>query len=123
METDESTTIQALKAKMRSFVEERNWTQYHNPKNLAVSISIEAAELLELFQWLTLDESAEKAMQDSSFRQSVSEEMSDVLLYLLGMANQMGIDLSSAVSAKLQKNRSKYPVEDYYGRYDAVQKV
>lgn len=120
MKTDRDTTVQSLKAEMQSFVEERNWMQYHTPKNLAGSISIEAAELLELFQWLTPEEAAELSEQDPEFRQSVSEEMSDVILYLLALANRIDLDISSAVTAKLQKNRSKYPVQDYYGRFSCT---
>lgn len=114
---DSNTSLQTLKDAMQTFVDERAWNEFHNPKNLAASVSIEAAELLEQFQWLTLPESMEKALSDESFRGEVSDELADVFLYLLALANVMQLDISEAVLKKLEKNRIKYPVGKFYGDY------
>jgi dCTP diphosphatase len=99
--------------RIRKFRDERDWLQFHNPKNLAVSISIEAAELLELFQWKSAEESARHAEEN---REKVSDEMADVAIYLLELADVLGIDLAQAIDAKLVKNAAKYPVEKSKGR-------
>ncbi len=99
-------------AKIRKFRDERDWKQFHDPKNLAVSISIEAAELLELFQWKTGDEATRYAAQN---KERVAEEMADVAIYLLELADIVGIDLTRAIEAKLEKNAKKYPVEKSRG--------
>lgn len=94
------------------FVRERDWEQFHTPKNLAMSIAIEAAELMEIFQWGP--EAAEMVPDDLA---KVREELADVVIYCLAMANRLGIDLSSAVKEKVAKNSRKYPKEKYSGRY------
>jgi len=99
--------------RIRKFRDERDWLQFHNPKNLAISISIEAAELLELFQWKTGEESSRHAAQNV---EKVSDEMADVAIYLLELADVLGIDLAKAIDAKLEKNAAKYPVEKSKGR-------
>jgi NTP pyrophosphatase (non-canonical NTP hydrolase) len=114
---DQEATIESLKQAMQQFVDERNWSQYHTEKNLAAGISIEAAELLELFLWLSPEQAAQRSLNDPEFRQAVGEEMSDVFLYILSLANRLGIDLASAVDAKLEKNRRKYPIDAYYGKF------
>ena len=93
---------------MRDWVAARDWSRYHTPRNLAASVTIEAAELLELFQWLTPEEAAERA-GDPKFRERVGEEMADVLSYLLSLANAMDLDLSAAFADKMRKNTAKYP--------------
>lgn len=98
--------------RIRKFRDERDWLQFHNPKNLAVSVSIEAAELLELFQWTSGEESARYAADN---REKVSDEMADVAIYLLELADILGIDLAKAIDAKLEKNAVKYPVEKSRG--------
>ncbi|WP_052127119.1 nucleotide pyrophosphohydrolase [Pontibacillus litoralis] len=87
------------------FRDERNWKQYHEEKDLALSISLEANELLENFQW----RSSEEAVAES--KQNIKEEMADVLIYLIQMADKMDMDLEKEVLAKLAKNREKYPVK------------
>jgi NTP pyrophosphatase (non-canonical NTP hydrolase) len=99
-------------AKIRKFRDDRDWKQFHDPKNLAVSISIEAAELLELFQWMS-GEQARRYAADNKER--VSEEIADVAIYLIELADITGIDLSQAIEAKLEKNAKKYPVEKSRG--------
>ena len=113
---DDETCIADLKDTMAEFVAERNWNQYHSPKNLAMSLTIEAGELMEHFQWLTTDES-QKIERDSDQFQGVSEELADVFAYTLAIANEMQIDLSKAFAEKMEKNRAKYPVEQFKGRY------
>lgn len=112
--TDDTTTLADLKAAMEAFVAERNWEAYHQPKNLAGSIAIEAAELMELFQWDPVQQPPE-IIGDETKMQRIREELSDVLAYTLAMANRLDIDLSSAFTAKMAMNREKYPVgsEDF----------
>jgi NTP pyrophosphatase (non-canonical NTP hydrolase) len=114
--TDSTTTIENLKQQMAEFVRVRDWEKYHRPKNLAMSVAIEAAELMEHFQWLTHEE-AEGALLDEAVRQEVAGEMADVLAYLLSLANAMGIDLSAAFDAKMRRTELKYPADLVRGHY------
>jgi NTP pyrophosphatase (non-canonical NTP hydrolase) len=104
---DDLVRIEQLKEKLRDFVDERNWNKYHHPKELAISIAIEAAELLEIFQW---DEKADiqDIKTDAETMNKIKEEIADVMMYILCLANKLDIDLSEAVLAKLEKNRTKY---------------
>lgn len=104
---DDLVRIEQLKEKLRDFVDERNWNRYHHPKELAISIAIEAAELLEIFQW---DEKADiqDIKTDAETMDKIKEEIADVMMYILHLANQLDIDLSEAVLTKLEKNRTKY---------------
>ena len=99
-------------ARIRKFRDDRDWKQFHDPKNLAVSISIEAAELLELFQWKTGEEARQFAAEN---QERVSEEIADVAIYLVELADITGIDLAKAIDAKLEKNARKYPVDKSRG--------
>jgi NTP pyrophosphatase (non-canonical NTP hydrolase) len=101
--------MQETMARIRKFRDDRDWQQFHNPKDLAVSISIEAAELLELFQWKSAEQSARFAAEN---KERVSEEIADVAIYLVELADITGIDLASAIDDKLAKNARKYPVEN-----------
>jgi NTP pyrophosphatase (non-canonical NTP hydrolase) len=94
-------------AKIRAFRDARDWMQFHNPKNLAISINLEAAELLEHFQWKSMEESEAHA---KTARDEIAEEMADVAIYLFELADNLGVDLLAAVDAKLTKNDHKYPV-------------
>lgn len=116
--SDQTTTIQDLRHVMKDFVEKRNWSRFHTPKNLAGSVAIESAELLELFQWLTTEEATERSKNDSAFRERIGEEMADVLLYLLSLANALDIDVSKVTLDKVEKNNHKYPVDiaDKFGK-------
>lgn len=111
---DNKLTVGDLRDKVASFVNERAWGSYHSPKNLSMSIAIEAAELMELFQWIDVEES--RAL-DRDRRELVEMEMADVAIYLLSLANQLDIDLSSAILKKLKLNEEKYPKEQFKGRY------
>ncbi|MFP4105420.1 MAG: nucleotide pyrophosphohydrolase [Phycisphaerae bacterium] len=113
---DDATTVQQLRDRMAEFVRERDWEQFHRPKNLAMSIAIEAAELMEHFQWVT-HEQADELLEDPALRQEVSDEVADILCYLLSMANATGLDLSEAFETKLAKTRRKYPKDLVRGRY------
>lgn len=114
---DSKTTVGELRALMKEFVKERDWGKYHTPKNLAGSVCVEAGELLELFQWLAPEEAKERCKDDAAFRKAVGEEMSDVLMYLLSLANALDLDVAQAARAKLEKNRKKYPAEKFRGHY------
>ena len=116
--TDERTTIHELRQLVDHFVSQRDWHQFHTPKNLAISLSIEAAELLEHFQWIDASESRAVA-QDAARLAAVGEELADVACYTLAMANELGIDLSQAIRDKMVKNAQKYPADEYRGRWGA----
>ena len=112
--TDEQTTVSELRQLMAQFVAERDWGQFHSPKNLAMSMAIEASELMEHFQWLTNEQSEEI---DAAVRHEVGEELADVVCYAMSLANSLDIDIASAVFQKMEKNRLKYPVDKFRGRY------
>jgi len=97
-----------LQAQLRAFADARGWQPFHTPKNLSTALMVEAAELAEIFQWMTPEESAHAA-DDPATRQHIGEEMADVMLYLVQIAMQTGIDLEAAVQDKLVKNAAKYP--------------
>jgi dCTP diphosphatase len=114
--SDSTTTVAALKKLVEEFVDQRDWHRFHAPKNLAMSLAIEAAELMEHFQWISADESRRTA-DDADRLAAVGEELADVCCYALAMANEMGIDLSTAIRRKIVKNEQKYPADEYRGRY------
>jgi len=105
---DATTPIASLKQWMAQFVAERNWQVFHTPKNLSMSLAIEAAELMEHFQWLTTDESLAVRGQ-SEKRSEVADELADVLCYAVSLANALDIDIATAVYEKMKKNAVKYP--------------
>jgi NTP pyrophosphatase (non-canonical NTP hydrolase) len=105
---------------VRAFVVERDWEQFHSPKNLAMALSVEAAELQEIFQWLSEAKSRKLSRQQL---QAARDELADVFIYVLRMSQVLKIDLLAAVSAKVEKNRQKYPVEKSRGsvkKYDRL---
>ena len=106
---NEQTTVAALRNSVSNFRDERNWLKDNTPKNLAISISIEAAELLEHFQWKT-DQQIRELVKDSVKKNQVSDELADVLIYCLGFSDVLDIDISDAIERKLRKNAEKYPV-------------
>jgi len=113
---DDETTLADLRAHVRAFVDEREWEQFHSPKNLSMSIAIEASELMAEFQWLTEAQSRD-AVADEAHRQRIRQELADVIIYCLSLANVMDLDLSQAVIEKLALNAHKYPTEVYRGRW------
>lgn len=114
MVDDLKTGIAGLRDVVRQFVQERDWKQFHSPKNLSMALAVEAAELMEHFQWISQDESREL---DAEKQIEVGEEMSDVFCYLLALANELEIDLSSAFHRKMALNRKKYPAAEFRGRF------
>lgn len=111
--SDQQTTLHDLKERMAAFVRERDWEQFHSPKNLSMSIAIEAAELMEHFQWLTVEQSERL---DPAALHDIGEELADIVLYSLSMANHLQIDLAETVLAKMAKNERKYPKEQVRGK-------
>jgi NTP pyrophosphatase (non-canonical NTP hydrolase) len=99
----------ALERALEEFAKARDWEQFHSPKNLAMALTGEVGELVELFQWLTEAQSHD-AMKDPALAMRIQEEMADVMLYLVRMASVMGVDLDGAVRDKIEKNALKYSI-------------
>jgi len=98
----------------RKFADERDWEQFHTPKNLATALTIEAAELLEIFQW-SRGQHGWRDLEDAKVRARTEEELADILLYLVRFADLAGIDLQQVAEAKMRLNADKYPVERFRG--------
>ena len=112
---DSDTTLATLKDRMAAFVRERDWEQFHAPKNLAMSIAIEAAELMERFQWLTPEQSGVVTPED---QEKIQEEIADVVIYALYLCNRLSIDLTGAILSKTERNAARYPAHLVRGRAD-----
>ena len=106
--------IKNITEKIKKFRDDRDWMQFHDPKNMAVSIILEASELLEHFQWKTIEEVEEYA---KNHQDEIQDEIADIALYLFEMADNLGIELIKAMEAKLAKNEKKYPVEKARGKH------
>ena len=106
--------LQHLSNEIATFVEERKWEPFHQPKDLALSIVVECGELLELFQWRSGTE-IEQLLHSHQYLENVSDEVADVFIYLVALANRLGIDLAETALNILHKNADKYPVETYRG--------
>lgn len=106
--------------KIKKFRDDRDWMQFHDPKNMAVSIILEASELLEHFQWKTIKEVEEYANQNQD---EIKDEIADIALYLFELADNLDIDLIDAMGKKLAKNEKKYPVEKAKGRHTKYNKL
>lgn len=113
-----SDSIKKLQAEAAAFRDARNWKQFHNPKDLAISISLEAAELLEIFQWSGPDTGA-----DGQKKEKVKEELADVMLYSLLLADALDLDVNGIIRDKIAVNNRKYPVEKAYGKADKYTKL
>ncbi len=113
---DEQTTLAQLRKAVARFVDDRDWNQFHDPKNLAMSIAIESAELMEHFQWLRSDQLA-GVRESTEIMADIRHEVADILCFVLSFANAMQIDLSEAVEDKLARNAQKYPAEEFRGRF------
>lgn len=111
---DANSTIHSLRENVAQFVRERDWNQFHAPKNISMSIAIEAAELMEHFQWMDIDASRRV---DEDTKRAVGEELADVLCYSFALANTLDLDITTIVVDKMNKNRSKYPADEFQGRY------
>jgi len=112
---DGATTVAELRARVMAFVRERDWEQFHAPKNLSMALAAEAGELMEHFLWATPEESR-AVVHDAARRPKIEEEIADVVIYALEFANMTGIDVAAAIEAKLAVNAKKYPVEKSRGR-------
>ncbi|MBJ37097.1 MAG: nucleotide pyrophosphohydrolase [Gammaproteobacteria bacterium] len=108
-------TLQELTRQVADFSDERDWGQFHSPKNLAMALSVEASEIVEHFQWKT---EADSATLDADTRGAVADEIADVLIYLVRLADRLGIDPLDAAANKLRKNAEKYPADKSRGRSD-----
>jgi len=113
--TDATTTFAETKARVLAFARERDWEQFHAPKNLSMALAAEAAELMEHFLWATPEQSHGIA-REAAKRQKIEEELADVVIYALEFANITGLDVAAAVEAKMAANARKYPVEKARGR-------
>ena len=114
--SDKQTTIQEIRSLIDSFADERDWQQFHSPKNLSMSRSIEAAELMELFQWLSLED-AKRVMESGKSRENAIDEIAEVLIYAFAFCIRNNIDISDAIRQKMKKNIKKYPKDRYKGRF------
>jgi NTP pyrophosphatase (non-canonical NTP hydrolase) len=113
---DRTTLVATLKEAMARFVAERDWEQFHSPKNLAMALAVEAAELMEHFLWID-DDASRAVAHDPARLEQVADEVADVTCLVLALSNALGLDLSDALLRKLAKNEHKYPVEKCRGKY------
>lgn len=105
--------METLLEKLRTFVQERDWNQFHSPKNLAMALSVEASEIVEIFQWLTQEQS--RRIEGEQL-EKLKDEIGDVMIYLTMLADKLGIDPVEAAHNKIEKNRKKYPVDKARGK-------
>lgn len=105
--------VKALQATLREFAAERDWDRFHSPKNLSMALSVEAAELVENFQWLTEDESRSLT---PAVQARVAAEIADIQIYLARLADKLGVDIAAAVEQKIETNRKKYPPDLVRGK-------
>lgn len=115
--TDSATTLSDLKARVLAFVHERDWEQFHSPKNLSMALAAESGELMEHFLWATPEQSRAIAAEPTK-RGKIADELADVVIYALEFANITGLDVAAAIEAKMAANAVKYPVEKARGRSD-----
>ncbi len=113
---DQHTTVANLKDLMDAFISARDWRQFHDPKNLSASIAIEAAELMEHFQWVHSD-ALDEVTCDANQMAEIREEVADIFAYILSFATALDIDLATALAEKMKKNEIKYPVDRFYGSF------
>ena len=105
--------IKKIQKKLENFAKDRNWEQFHTPKNLTMALSVEVAELVEIFQWSNsggLDE-----IKDPETRKKIEEEIADVLIYLIKISGKLDLDLEKIINQKIEKNEKKYPIEKSFG--------
>ncbi len=121
MKTDKTTTIDELKKNLKIFVRERDWEQFHHPKDLALSLTLESTEVLELFQWN--NKTLEELKKDPEFMENMKDELADVLTHTLNLCNYLEIDMSDSFEKKLEKSAKKYPVHLAKGKSDKYTKL
>jgi len=110
------TSLDELRSRLRAFAAERDWEQFHTPKNLSMALAGEVGELLEIFQWLTPEQAAE--IMDSDRADDVRDELADVTIYLVRLADMLGVDLFQAAHTKLERNHDRFPPGKVRGRAD-----
>lgn len=115
--SDRATTVAELRERVLAFVRERDWEQFHAPKNLSMALAAETGELMEHFLWMSPEQSR-TVLGEPEKRQKIEEEIADVVIYALEFANMTGIDVAAAIERKLALNAKKYPVEKAKGRSD-----
>ncbi len=114
---DLTTPVSELKDMVRQFVHERDWKQFHAPKNISMALAIEAAELMEHFQWISV--AASRDIKDSPDKLAlVADELADVLCYAMALANELDFDIATIMQSKMVKNRKKYPPDKFYGQFE-----
>ena len=104
--------LKAVQQQLREFAKARDWDQFHSPKNLSMALSVEASELVECFQWLTEEQSRSLTPKQLA---AVTDEIADVQLYLIRLADKVGVDIGAAIEQKITKNEAKYPVDKVKG--------
>lgn len=115
--TDSATTVAELRDRILAFVRERDWEQFHTPKNLSMALAAESGELMEHFLWCSPEQS-DAVARDPARRQKIADELADIVIYALGFANTTGLDVAASIEAKMASNAKKYPVEKARGRAD-----
>ena len=115
-------TIKEIKDEIKQFRDERNWDQYHNALDLAVAMSIECSEILELIRFKSRDE-VKEWLNNKENKEKFSDEIADVFIFLIALCNSSNIDLEEAYKNKLNKNKEKYPVEKFYGKKDKYNEI
>lgn len=113
---DNERRIHELKEKIKEFCDARDWDQFHNAKELAIALSIEASELLEIFRWKTREE-VDELFKDESKKEEIEDELADILYFLVRIAQKYDLDLSEALDRKMEKNNNKYPVDKAKGSH------
>lgn len=111
---DDTTTLAAIRERVLAFARERDWVQFHSPKNLSMALAAEAGELMEHFLW-SESSASQAVVADPAKRQKIADELADVVIYALEFANITGLDVAAAIEAKLAQNAAKYPVEKARG--------
>ena len=112
---DAATPVAQLRDMVSHFVAQRDWQQFHAPKNISMALAVEAAELMEHFQWLTVE--ASRAEMEANKRAAIGEEIADVMCYAMALCNEMGFDVATLMREKMKKNVAKYPADEFRGRY------
>lgn len=107
--SEENTTFAEVKAEIRRFVDERGWRGHHSPKNLAMSIGIEAAELMEIVQWVDSQQALSYCRESDERFHHLQQEVADVVIYCLSLADTLGFDIAAAIDAKIEQNAARYP--------------
>jgi NTP pyrophosphatase (non-canonical NTP hydrolase) len=107
------TELEDIKVKLKQFSKERDWEQFHSPKNLSMALSVEVAELVEHFQWLKEQDSYQ---HEHEKKQAIAEEIADIQMYLVLIADQLNIDIVASVNKKIEKNKGRFPIEKFKGK-------